>query len=61
MSQAKALAKANKVVESTQVTPPLNKGITESPEVIEIHSNWHTPFVVYLRIGGLLDDKVKCE
>jgi hypothetical protein len=52
---SKALAKANKAVESSQETlPPLNS-ITESPEVIEIHSDWCTPFMIYLRTGGLLE------
>jgi hypothetical protein len=36
---AKALAKANKVAESSQETLPLNEGITEAPEVMEIHSD----------------------
>jgi hypothetical protein len=57
----KALAKANKVVESSQETPPPSESITESPKVIEIHSDWRTPFMIYLRIGGLPEDKVKCE
>jgi hypothetical protein len=47
--------------ESSQETPPPNEGITESLEVMEIHSDWHTPFMVYLRMGGLPEDKVKCE
>jgi hypothetical protein len=33
----KALAKATKVAESSQETPPPNEGIIESPEVMEIH------------------------
>jgi hypothetical protein len=53
---SKALAKANKAVESSQETlPPLNS-ITESPEVMEIHSDWRTPFMIYLKTGGLLED-----
>jgi hypothetical protein len=28
---------------------------------MEIHSDWCTPFMVYLRIGGLPEDKVKCK
>jgi hypothetical protein len=28
---------------------------------MEIHSDWPTPFMIYLRIGGLPEDKVKCE
>jgi hypothetical protein len=58
---SKALAKANKVAESSQETPPPLDGITESPEVMEIHSDWHNPFMIYLRTGGLPDDKVECE
>jgi hypothetical protein len=50
---SKALAEANKAAESSQETPPLLNNITESPEVMEIHSDWHTPFMIYLRIGGL--------
>jgi hypothetical protein len=60
-SIVKALAKANKAAESSQETPPPNKSITGSPKVIEIHSDWHTPFMVYLRTGGLPEDKVECE
>jgi hypothetical protein len=40
---------------------PLNDSITESPKIIEIHSDWHTPFMVYLRTGDLQEDKVECE
>jgi hypothetical protein len=28
---------------------------------MEIHSGWRTPFMIYLRTGGLLDDKVERE
>jgi hypothetical protein len=52
-SISKALAKATKVVESSQETPPPCESITESPEVIEIHSGWHTSFMIYFRTGGL--------
>jgi hypothetical protein len=47
----KALAKANRVAESSQETRPPRKGITESLEVMKIHSDWHTLFMLYLRIG----------
>jgi hypothetical protein len=60
-SISKALVKANKVVKSSQETPPQNENITESIEVIEIHSDWCTLFVIYLRIGGLPEDKVERE
>jgi hypothetical protein len=38
-SIAKALAKVNKVAESSLETPPPSKGLTESPESMEIHSD----------------------
>jgi hypothetical protein len=60
-SISKALAKATKVVKSSQETPPPIESITESPKVMEIHSNWHTSFMVYLRIGGWPEDKVDRE
>jgi hypothetical protein len=28
---------------------------------MEIHSDWRTPFMIYLGIGGLSEDKVECE
>jgi hypothetical protein len=28
---------------------------------MEIHSDWRTPFMIYLRTGGLLEDMVECE
>jgi hypothetical protein len=28
---------------------------------MEIHSDWRTPFMIYLRIGGLPEDKVEHE
>jgi hypothetical protein len=60
-SITKALAKAGKVAESSQETLPPIESISESPEVMEIHLDWHTPFIIYLRTRGLLEDKVKCE
>jgi hypothetical protein len=51
----------NKAVESSQETLPPPDNIIESPEVMEIHSDWRTPFMIYLRTGGLPDDKVECE
>jgi hypothetical protein len=38
-SISRALAKASKVAESSQETPPPNESISESPEVMEIHSD----------------------
>jgi hypothetical protein len=32
-----------------------------SPKIMEIHSDWRTLFMIYLRTGGLLEDKVECE
>jgi ribonuclease HI len=55
---SKALAKANKVAQSSQEAPPPKDSITESPKVMEIDSDSHTPFKVYLRTGGLPEDKV---
>jgi hypothetical protein len=60
-SISKALAKASKVAESSQETTPLIESISESPEVMKIHSDWCTPFMVYLRTGGLPEDKDECE
>jgi hypothetical protein len=60
-SISKALAKSTKVVESSQETPPPNESVTESPEVIEIHSDWHIPFMIYFRTGGLPEEKVRNE
>jgi hypothetical protein len=60
-SIAKALAKANKAFESSHETTPLAESISESPEVIEVHSDWQTLFMTYLKTEGLLDDKDKRE
>jgi hypothetical protein len=49
------------VAESSQETPPPSESITESPEVMEIYLHWHTPFMIYLRIGGLPEDKIDRE
>jgi hypothetical protein len=58
LSISKDLAKATKAAESSQETPPPSESITESPEVMEIHSDWRTPFMIYFRIEGLPEDKV---
>jgi hypothetical protein len=58
---SKALVKANKAAESSQETPPPPDKITESPKVMEIHSDRRTPFMIYLKTGGSLEDKVKYE
>jgi hypothetical protein len=58
---AKALAKANKVAESSKETTLPAESISESPEAMVVHSNWHTPFMIYLRTRGLPDNKDECE
>jgi hypothetical protein len=60
-SISKVLARATKVAESSQETPPPSESITKSPKVMEIHSDWHTPFMIHFRIGGLPEDKVERE
>jgi hypothetical protein len=60
-SITKALAKATKAVESSQETSSSIESISESPEVMEIHSDWCTPFMIYLRIGGLPQYKAERE
>jgi hypothetical protein len=57
----KALAKANKAAESSQETPPPPDDIIESPEVLEIQSDWRTLLMIYFRTGSLLEDKVEGE
>jgi hypothetical protein len=56
-----ALAKATMVAQSSQETPPPSESITESHEVMEIHSDWCTPFMIHFRTGGLPEDKVERE
>jgi hypothetical protein len=58
---SKALAKATKAADSSQETLPPSENITESPEVKEINSDCRTPFMIYLRIGDLTEDKVERE
>jgi hypothetical protein len=58
---SKALAKANEAAESSQRSPPPPDSIAESPKVMEIHSDWRTPLMIYLRTGGLPEDKVNDE
>jgi hypothetical protein len=60
-SITKALAKASKVAESSLETRPPIESISDSPEVMEIHSNTLTQFMIYLRIGGLPKDKDERE
>jgi hypothetical protein len=60
-SISKALAKAIRTTKSSKETLPPTESIFESPEVLEIHSDRHTPFMVYLRTGGLPEDKDEHE
>jgi hypothetical protein len=60
-SISKPLAKASKVAKSSQETRPPKESITESAEVMEIHLDWRTPFMIYIRTGGLPEDKIDCE
>jgi hypothetical protein len=55
---SKAISKATKAVESSQETLLQSESITESHDVMEIHFNWRTPFMIYFRTGGLPEDKV---
>jgi hypothetical protein len=60
-SITEALTKANKAGESSTETTPLDESISESPEVMEVHLDWRTPFMIYLRTGGLPEDKDEHE
>jgi hypothetical protein len=60
-SITKALAKASKAVESSQESSLSIESISESLEVKEIHSDWRTPFMIYLKKWGLTEDKDKHE
>jgi hypothetical protein len=57
-SMTKAFSKANKAAKSSQETRPPIEGLSES---LEVHSDWHTQFMMYLRTGGLPDDKYEYE
>jgi hypothetical protein len=61
LSISKALAKAIKAAESSLETLPSKESITESPEVMEIRSDWRTPFMIYIRTWGLLEDQIERE
>jgi hypothetical protein len=58
---SKGLAKANKAAKSSLETLLPPDSITKSPEVMEIHLDWRTLFMIYLRTRGLPEDKVECE
>jgi hypothetical protein len=57
-SISKASTKATKAAESSQDTRPPSESITKTPEVMEIHSDWLPLFMIYFRIGGLLENMV---
>jgi hypothetical protein len=56
-SIAKALTKASNASESSKEAPPPTDSITESHKIIEIHSDWRTPLMIYLRTRGLPEHK----
>jgi hypothetical protein len=60
-SIAKALTKANKAAESSRENIPPTKSKSESPELMEVHLDWHAPIVTYLRPRGLPDNKDENE
>jgi hypothetical protein len=60
-SISKVLAKSSKAAKLSQETPLPIESISESPEVIEIHLDWHTPFMICPRTGSLLEDKDECK
>jgi hypothetical protein len=49
------------VAESSQEATSPTGSISESPKIMEVHSDWRTPFMIYLRTGGLPGDKDKHE
>jgi hypothetical protein len=49
----RALSKASKAMESIEGTTLPNDDMPESSDVMTIHLDWHTPFMIYLKIGGL--------
>jgi hypothetical protein len=38
-------------------SPPPSESTTESLEVMEIHLDWRTVFMIYFMIGGMPEDK----
>jgi hypothetical protein len=60
-SISKALAKAIKATELSQETLPPKESIIESHVVMEICSDWRTSFMIYIKTGGLPEDKINCE
>jgi hypothetical protein len=60
-SIARALVKDNKMARSCQETTPPAQSISESPEAMKIHSDWCTPFMIYLSSGCLPGDRSESE
>jgi hypothetical protein len=56
-----ALAKSSTAAESSLETTLLVVRIFESPEVMEIYSDWLTSFMIYLRTWGFPEDKEERE
>jgi hypothetical protein len=55
------LAKSSTAAESSLETTLLVVRIFESPEVMEIYSDWLTSFMIYLRTWSFPEDKEECE
>jgi hypothetical protein len=60
-SISRALSKSSKAIGSSQETTPLVENKPESLDTMMVHSDWCTTFMIYLRIGGLPDDKDEYE
>jgi hypothetical protein len=60
-SISRALSKARKAAESIEGTTPPNDKEPESSDVMTLHLDWHTPFMIYLKTRGLPEDKAKYE
>jgi hypothetical protein len=60
-SISRALSKANKAPDSSQETTPSIEDTSDSPDAMAVHSDWRTPFMIYLRTGGLTDNKDEHE
>jgi hypothetical protein len=56
-----ALAKSSTAAESSLETTLLVVRIFESPEVMEIYSDWLTSFMIYLRTWSFPEDKEERE
>jgi hypothetical protein len=58
-SISKVLAKASKAAESIDDTAMPADDKADSSEVMIVDSDWCNPFMIYLKIGGLPEDKVE--